>query len=351
MKTIILTGGGTAGHVMPNIALLPELKKHFNNIIYMGTNGIEKQIAESYNLPFCEISAAKLIRKSIFKNITLPFKLICSISQSKKILKKIKPDIVFSKGGFVALPVVIACKKLGIPVISHESDLSMGLANKIILKYATLVLTSFEITAKNKKKCLHVGSPIRQEIFNGDKQKAFEICGFKNTTKKTILFFGGSLGANAINQILVSCVKDLTKDYNIIHITGKNNKTNITESGYYEIEFTNDIQDFFALSDIVVSRAGANSLFELLALKKPMILIPLPKGNSRGDQVENAKYFAVKGYATVILQENLNKTMLIKTIKDLNTKRLILNMQNTPYDNANKKIITQILRHIKKSEA
>ena len=348
MKTIVLTGGGTAGHVMPNIALLPDLQKHFSNIIYIGTNGIEKQIAQSYNLPFYEISASKLTRKSIFKNLSLPFKLISSVSKSKKILKEINPDIVFSKGGFVALPVVIASKQLGIPVLSHESDLSMGLANKVILKFATLVLTSFEKTAKNKNKCLHVGSPIRQEIFHGNKQKARELCGFEQTNKKTILFFGGSLGAEAINQILITSAKDLLKNFNIIHITGKNNKTNIKESGYFQIDFTNEIQDFFALADIVISRAGANSLFELLALKKPMILIPLPKGTSRGDQVENAIYFQEKGYAKVIHQENLNKSILLKTINELDTKKLISNMQNTPYDNANKKIITQILRHTKK---
>lgn len=348
MRTIVLTGGGTAGHVMPHIALLPELKKHFDKIVYIGTNAIEKQIAKEYKIEFYEIKATKFIRKNVCKNFLLPFKLISSIHKSKKLLKEIKPDVIFSKGGFVALPVVIAGKKLGIPTLSHESDMSMGLANKIILKYCNEMITSFSVTAKNNKKCIFIGSPIRQEIFNGNKQKAKEVCKFEKY-KTTILCFGGSLGAKALNDIIVQSVNTLSQKYNIIHITGKDNKTNIKNPSYYQTEFASNIQDFFALSDIVVSRAGANSLFELLAIKKPMILIPLPKGNSRGDQIENAKYFQKNGWAKVILQEDLTKSKFISTIENLDIKKLQENMRNSPYDNANKKIVNQILRYSKKN--
>ena len=349
MKIIVLTGGGTAGHVMPHIALLPELKKYFDKIIYIGTNSIEKQIAKEHNIDFFEIQATKFIRKNIFKNLLLPFKLISSIKKSKNILKKINPSVIFSKGGFVALPVIIAARILGIPTISHESDMSMGLANKIILKYCNVMITSFSKTSTKNKKCIFIGSPIRQEMFDGNKQKAKEICKFEKV-KPTVLVFGGSLGAKALNDIVAQSILKLSNNYNIIHITGKNNKTNIINKSYYQVEFTSDIQDFFALSDIVVSRGGANSLFELLAIKKPMIIIPLPKGNSRGDQVENAKYFEKNGWAKVILQEDLTKSKFVSTIENLDTKKLKTNMQNSPYDNANKKIVTQILRYAKKNE-
>lgn len=348
MRTIVLTGGGTAGHVMPHIALLPELKKHFDKVVYIGTDGIEKQIAKEYNIEFFEIKATKFVRKNIFKNILLPFKLLSSIKKSKLLLKKINPCVIFSKGGFVALPVIIASKLLGIPTISHESDMSMGLANKIILKYCNVMITSFSKTAIKNKKCIFIGSPIRQEIFNGNKQKAKELCKFEKT-KPTILVFGGSLGAKPLNDIVLQSVAKLSNNYNIIHITGKGNKTNVINNSYYQTEFTGEIQDFFSLSDIVVSRGGANSLFELLAIKKPMIIIPLPKGNSRGDQVENAKYFEKNGWAKVILQEDLTKSKFISTIENLDIKKLQENMRNSPYDNANKKIVNQILRYSKKN--
>jgi UDP-N-acetylglucosamine--N-acetylmuramyl-(pentapeptide) pyrophosphoryl-undecaprenol N-acetylglucosamine transferase len=347
MKTIVLTGGGTAGHVMPNMALLPELKKHFDKIEYIGTDGIEKQITAQYGLPFHTISATKLVRKSVLKNLALPFKLFCSIRQCKKILKQVNPQIVFSKGGFVSLPVVIAAKKLGIPVISHESDLTMGVANKVISKYASLMLTSFSSTAKGKK-FLFAGSPIRKEIYLGDKQKAFSICGFK-THRTTLLVFGGSLGAKALNQLVLQSLPELTKRYNVIHITGKGGTLPVENNdAYYQMEFANQIEHFFALADIVITRGGANSLFELLALKKPMLIVPLPKGNSRGDQVENAKYFAQKGWAIMAEQETLNSKKLVRLIDNMPTQKLIQAMKANPHQNPNQKFVEIIVKYANK---
>ena len=171
MKTIVLTGGGTAGHVMPNLALLPELKKHFNRIVYIGTNGIEKKLAKGEGLEFFEIDATKLVRSLTLKNLAIPFKLLKSISQAKKLLKEINPNVVFSKGGFVSIPVAIAAKKLKIPVLTHESDLSLGLANKIISLYSNKTLTAFEKTAEGKKNFVYCGCPVREQIFKGNKNE------------------------------------------------------------------------------------------------------------------------------------------------------------------------------------
>lgn len=347
MKTIVLTGGGTAGHVMPNLALLPHLKKHFEKVYYIGTDGVEKQIIKNAGLAFYQIEATKLHRKSFFKNIKLPFKFLSSIKQSKKILKQLNPSVVFSKGGFVSLPVVIACKKLKIPVISHESDLSFGLANKIILRYANKVITSFQPTAEKNKKCVFAGSPIRPEIFEGNKQTALKATNFAKQ-QKTILFFGGSLGAQAINNTLVKALPTLVQNYNIVHITGKGNKTNFSHSAYCQVEFSNQIQHFFALADLVVCRAGANSLFELLALNKNMLLIPLSKKASRGDQIENAKYFKNKGWANVIFEENLNKNSLIKEIeKSFNSNNQVKATKTFDPAKTNQKIVEIIVSHAK----
>ncbi len=347
MKTIVLTGGGTAGHVVPNMALIPELSKYFEKICYIGSNGIEKQIVKNQHIPFYEISAVKLIRNFSPKNLLLPFKLIKSIKEAKKVLIEINPDAVFSKGGFVALPVVIAAKKLKIPVISHESDLTFGLANKIILHYADLVCTSFQKTAFNKKKCVFTGSPIRKEITEGKAEIARKICGFKNK-KLTLLFFGGSLGAQAINHVVFLSLDKLLKNYNVIHIVGKGNSVEIKKKDYYQMEYTNQIEHFYALSDIIISRAGANSIFELLAIKKPMILIPLPKKQSRGDQIENATYFASKGYSKVIHQENFNTDNLLATLKNFNIVQIKANLNSCLTSNANQKIVGLILKTIKK---
>ena len=342
MRTIVLTGGGTAGHIMPNLALIPELKKYFDKIIYIGSkNGMEKNLVNKFNnVEFIEIDTVKFVRKLTLKNLLIPFKLIHSIRQCKKLLKKIKPNIIFSKGGFVALPVCFAGKSLGIKIISHESDYSFGLANKLILKKCDYMLTSFRDTCSNNK-CIYTGSPIREQIFKGNKEKIQNL--FKDK-QPIILVLGGSLGSKKINENIRKCLDKLTA-FNIMHIVGKDNIQVNAKKNYIQVEFADNIEDYFSASDIVISRAGANTIFELLALKKPMLLIPLGKKASRGDQVENALAFKNKGFASVLYEENLNTENLVKSINNLfkNKEKYIKKMQDFETVSANKLIIDKIL--------
>lgn len=344
MKTIVLTGGGTAGHVVPCLALLPELKKHFNKIVYFGTNGIEKELAEKEGVEFKEIEAVKLIRSFSLKNFLIPVKLFSSIKKTKKLLKEVSPSVVFSKGGYVSIPVAISAKKLKIPVITHESDLSLGLANKIISRYATKTLTAFEKTASGKKNFVWTGSPIKEQIPRGNASTLT----FPNEQKETILFFGGSLGAKAINSAVYMNLNELTRKFNILHITGKGKQKQISNKSYKSVEFTNSIQDYFAKANYVVCRAGANSVFELLSLEKPILLVPLPKKESRGDQIDNARYFKEKGMCEVVSQENLNNN-LIKSIENLqkNARNIIKNIKNNKINSPNKKIVEIIVKNAK----
>lgn len=332
MKTIILTGGGTGGHVIPHIALLPLIKKDFNKIVYIGTNGIEKEIiSKQQDIVFETITATKLKRDCLLKNLTIPFKMMSSIIQAKKILKKYKPDIIFSKGGFVSIPVCIAGKLLKIPIVSHESDLTIGLANKIIYKTCNTFCTSFKKTSQNLNKAVYTGTPIRKEILNGNKEKAYSLTNV-DKLRPTILVMGGSTGALKLNEKLYESLPKLLKEFNVIHIVGKNkgDKTKIYPN-YCQLEYCHNIQDIFAISDFVISRAGSNAIFEFLALKKPMILIPLPKTASRGDQIYNANYFEQKGFSKTILQENLTSELLLKEISYLkeNKEKYIKNMSNS----------------------
>ena len=346
MKNIVFTGGGTGGHIMPNLAIIEELQGF--KIYYFGTNGLEKEILKNYpNIHFVEISAAKLIRRLTLKNLTIPFKLINSIKQAKDKLKEINPILIFSKGGFVSILTCIAGNQLKIPVLTHESDLTLGLANKIIMKKAKYLCCSFKETADKYKNGIHTGSPIRKKIFTGNKDIIFNR--HKITKQKpTILIVGGSLGALTINNIIWSSLDILLKKYNIIHIVGKNKLNNrlINSTNYIQLEFVNDIENYFAASDLVISRAGSNTIFELLALAKPMILIPLSKKSSRGDQILNAKNFEKNKFANTIFEQNLNSDNLIKTIEETlsHKKDFIAKMKN--YKNKNgtteiKKLIDQ----------
>ncbi len=339
MKTIVLTGGGTGGHVTPHIALFDYLKDKYK-IHYIGSDGIEKEIMQGYDfVTFHTIPSVKFIRKITAKNLAIPFVLHKAKKQALAILKEIKPNVIFSKGGYVSIPVVLASAKLGLPIISHESDLSMGLANKIIYRKCNCMCTSFEETAKGHNKCVFTGPPIRKALLQGSKE-----LGYKTTkldrTKKTILFIGGSTGAQAINNLIESNIKVLTRYYNIIHITGKNKSPNITAKSYYKVEYTNTLENLLAISDIVVSRAGSNVINELLAIKKPMLLIPLPKKSSRGDQVQNAELFQKKGYAMVLYQEAMTIDILLDKIKQLLSRQneYIGNMSNSANLDSNQKI-------------
>lgn len=345
-KTIVLTGGGTAGHVCPNINLANSLKKHFDKIVYIGTeNGIEKKLIKSQtDYEYHAIEAVKFVRKKIFKNLLIPFKLSASISQAKKILKETKPSIVFSKGGYVSLPVVIAAHKLKIPVVCHESDLSMGLANKIASKYANKICTNFQITAdKNKSKCICTGSPICLSSLT--KQQAKEKLKIK-TDKPVLLVTGGSLGAKPINELIFKNVNTLAEKYYILHLVGKNNlNKKISHPSYKQIEFSNDMWTIFKACDYAISRAGANTIMELLANEIPTIFIPLPKGVSRGDQVENANYLKKLGLASLILQNDLDIKKLQNELNfiEKESKNIKLKLKHYNFTDGTEKIIKVIL--------
>ena len=340
MKTIVLTGGGTAGHCTPHFALLEGLEKHFDKIYYIvSEQGIEKKLVLEKNIPYYEIPTVKLKRSLTLSNLKIPFMLFKSISSAKKILKELKPSVVFSKGGFVGLPVTIASKKLNIPVIIHESDLSLGLANKIASKFSSATLTTFSSTAKSVKNGLCVGSPVRKELFLGDRERAMKKYGFSNE-KPTLLITGGSSGAKFINDLTVKAIPELVNRFNVLHIVGKNNLSPLSIKGYYQTEFT-DMSKAYAVADISVSRAGSNTLFELLALKIPTLLIPLPKGESRGDQVENAEHFYKQGLVNYIPQEKLNDKVFVSEIYKLyNDKNFLLSkLKKANIEIGNNKII------------
>lgn len=334
-KKIVLTGGGTAGHVYPALAVAEKLTEY--EIHYIGGNGIEKEILKNYpNIKYHEISAVKLERKLTPKNLLIPFKLFKSIKLAKKVLKEISPDIIFSKGGFVSVPVAIAGKKLKIKIVSHESDLSLGLANKIILHFCNKMCTAFEETAKVNTKCVYTGQPIRKKIFQGKKQDF----GF-DKTKPTLLVLGGSLGAKFLNDVIFENLDELTKYFNILHICGKNNFKEISHKNYKGVSYAQNIEDFYATADFVMARSGSGVINELLALEKPMLLIPLSKKCSRGDQIENAKLFKKLGYAEMLEEEDYNFEKLQENLKKIlkNSETIKNNMKKTARNNAVENII------------
>lgn len=353
MKTIVLTGGGTAGHVTPLIALLPQLKKEGYNIQYIGSNnGIEKQLIKECDIPYYGIFSGKLRRYFDLKNFTDPFKVIKGYFQAKKILKQLKPNIVFSKGGFVSVPVVLAAKSRKIPVIVHESDITPGLANKIAFPSAQLICANFPETMKYlpEGKARLTGTPIRSELFKGDKSKGLSFCGFNNK-KPVLLIIGGSTGSKIINDTVKNILPTLLKDYQVVHLCGKGNLDDSLNhmKGYSQFEYIqSELNDIFAASDLVISRAGANVICELLALRKPNILIPLSQYASRGDQILNAKSFDKQGYSFIIIQEDLNTTSLQQAINTVFSKKkdYISTMNSSKLNNS----ITTILELIKEIE-
>ena len=306
MKTIILTGGGTAGHVTPNIALIPALKTADYDIHYIGSyEGMEKALIEDYSIPYHGIATGKLRRYFSWKNFSDPFRVVKGFFEAKRLIKELQPSIVFSKGGFVSVPVVWAAHKNHVPVIIHESDMTPGLANKLSFSSATKICCNFPETLEvlPADKAVLTGSPIRAELMLGDAGKAEEICGFEDPEKPVVMVVGGSLGAASVNDIIRKILPRLTEKFNVLHLCGKG-KTDETLSGtkgYFQMEYAKDeMKDLFALSDVVVSRAGANVICELLALHKPNLLIPLPASASRGDQLLNAESFRKQGFSLVL---------------------------------------------------
>lgn len=326
MKRIILTGGGTAGHVTPNIALIPRLRELGYDIQYIGSyTGIERELIQPFGIPYHGISSGKLRRYFSLQNFTDPFRVIKGFGEAKKLIRDLKPDVIFSKGGFVSVPVVLAGKKCNVPVIIHESDMTPGLANKIAIPSATKVCCNFPETLEHlpKEKAVLTGSPIRQELLSGNKIAAMDLCGF-SAGKPVILVIGGSLGAVAVNQAVRDALPELLESFQIVHLCGKGK---VDESfngtkGYKQFEYIKDeLRDIFALADIVISRAGANAICELLALHKPNILIPLSANASRGDQILNARSFERQGFSIVLEEEEVSKETLLAAVDKLYRSR------------------------------
>ncbi|MBQ9156285.1 MAG: undecaprenyldiphospho-muramoylpentapeptide beta-N-acetylglucosaminyltransferase [Eubacterium sp.] len=326
MKRIILTGGGTAGHVTPNMALIPRLKEEGFDIHYIGSyNGIERKLIEELGIPYHGISSGKLRRYFDVKNFSDPFKVMKGYAEASHLIKKLKPNIVFSKGGFVSVPVVLAARRRKVPAIIHESDITPGLANKLSIPSATKVCCNFPETLEHlpEDKAVLSGSPIRQELFSGSRQEGLALCGFDGS-KPVLLAMGGSLGAVAINKAIRANLPDLLKEFDIIHLCGKGNYDPelSDQAGYKQFEYAkSELTHLFAATDLIISRAGANAICELLALKKPNILIPLPASASRGDQLLNAASFEKSGYSYVIQEEELVDDALLKAVQYVYNER------------------------------
>lgn len=324
-KTIVLTGGGTAGHVTPNLAIIPKLKDHGFHIEYIGTKeGMEKEIIGCADIPYHTISAGKLRRYFSLKNFTDPFKILAGYVKAGRILNRLQPAAVFSKGGFVSVPVVYAAHRKKIPVVLHESDYTPGLANRLCIPRADKICVAFEPTLKyvpaGKGVC--TGLPIRQELLSGSKATGLSICGFSGE-KPVLLVMGGSLGAKALNDAIDAVLDELTQAFDVVHIRGKNNlRSGFLPCGYKQFEFVNcELPHIYAAADIMVSRAGATAVFEILSLALPALLVPLPKATSRGDQILNAQYFKEKGFSLVLEQENMTPQTLMDSIRTLYDKR------------------------------
>lgn len=323
-KTILFTGGGSAGHVTPNLALIKKFQAENWQVFYVGShNGIEKEIISKIDIPYYSISTGKLRRYFSWQNFIDPFKVMTGFFQAYSICRKLKPAVVFSKGGFVSLPVVLAAWLNKIPVVAHESDLTPGLTTRLCVPFVNTICLTFpesEKYFKDKKKILITGTPVRSELLNGDAKKGREFCHF-SADKKIILVIGGGLGAKKINETIRFLLPQLLEKYQIVHLCGKGKLSQDfqNKNGYMQFEYLHEeLPDVMAPADFIISRAGANSLYELLALKKPHILIPLPTAGSRGDQIDNANYFACLGLSQVISEEELTPEKLLTKIEWMN---------------------------------
>lgn len=352
MKRIVLTGGGTAGHVTPNIALIPSLREAGYDIFYIGSyDGIEKKLISDFDIPYYGISSGKLRRYFDIKNFTDPFKVLKGCKEAYSIIKKLKPDILFSKGGFVSVPVVFAAKRLKIPIIIHESDMTPGLANKLSIPSASRVCCNFPETVKYlpEGKAVLTGSPIRKELSQGSKLSGLKFCNF-TANKPVILVVGGSMGAVAVNNSIRSILPTLLEKFQVVHLCGKDKLDNSLKNlkGYVQFEYIKEeLKDLFAISDVVVSRAGANAICELLALKKPNILIPLSASASRGDQILNARSFENQGFSCVIEEEQLTDELLIQSITNVyENRQVFINKMSESNQSDAVSIITRLITEL-----
>lgn len=354
MKRIVLTGGGTAGHVTPNLALLPSLINEGYDVQYIGSyEGMEKSLVMDMDIPYHGISSGKLRRYFDLKNFTDPFRVLKGFSEANKLMKTLKPDVVFSKGGFVSVPVVIAAKKNHIPAIIHESDMTPGLANKLCFSSAVKICCNFPETLDNlpKNKAVLTGSPIRAELKEGSREAAKALCKFEDD-KPVILSVGGSLGAAGVNKALREALPELLKDFNIVHLCGKGklDESLVGTKGYFQMEYAKDeMKDLFAYCDIIISRAGANAICEFLSLRKPNLLIPLPASASRGDQILNAKSFVNQGFSMMLDEDTMSKEDFVKAVYDLfeNRDKYVAAMESSNQSDAVRSVMELIKEYTK----
>lgn len=349
MKKILFTGGGSAGHVIPNVALIEEiLSDGFADVCYMGTDGIEKNIVAEWKIPYYQIDCPKLIRGGGFaalkRNLQIPLAFLRAVRSAEEGLKTFQPDLVFSKGGYVALPVVFAARLLKIPCFAHESDFSLGLANRLSAGKCRCVFTSFPETAEKLRNGKYSGAPIRRSVLASTRAEArrkFDI----PFDKKVLLVFGGGSGSAAINEAVRANLKTLAQNYTILHVCGKGNKVRSNFTNYRQEEFISDMGSAYACADLVLSRSGAGTVFEVLALKKPALFIPL-EGQTRGDQKQNATYFKRKGLCHVLPQNRLHElpTAIDAAFTD---EELKLRLQTNPPVNGNANILSEIRKALR----
>ena len=354
MKKIVLTGGGTAGHVTPNIALIPRLRELGYEISYIGSyTGIEKKLIEAEGIPYYGISSGKLRRYFDLKNFSDPFRVLKGIGEARALMKELDPDIVFSKGGFVAVPVVRAAAARHIPVISHESDMTPGLANKLSMPMAKKICCNFPETAATlpAEKAVVTGTPVRAELLSGSRENGYRFTRV-DRDRPVLMIIGGSLGATAVNEAVRRILPQLLPTFNVVHLCGKGKVDPSLNglAGYRQYDYIREeLADLFALADIVISRAGANAICELLALRKPNLLIPLSAKASRGDQILNAASFEKQGYSMVLQEDDMTDEDLLKAVFELyeNRSRYIEAMEkNTQKDSVT--IITELIEEYRR---
>lgn len=354
MKKIVLTGGGTAGHVTPNLALIPRLLQDGWEVHYIGAanSAEEGLIARVPEVTFHTVSVGKLRRYFDPKNFSDPFRVIKGVAQATRIIRKLKPNVVFSKGGFVSVPVVYGAKLNGVPVVTHESDMTPGLANRLCMPVAKVQCCTFPEAVKYAKgKGVHTGTPIRPEVLSGDRRKARERFGF-NDSRPVLMVVGGSSGAQAVNQVVWQALPRLTENFQVLHLCGKGNLNDSAEgtANYVQKEYLNEeMADAYACADVIVSRAGANALCEILAARKPALLIPYPKGASRGDQLLNAESFRQRGLSRVLLQEDMTPETLVRGVEEVYRDRgaLYAAMAAEPASNGIDNVLEQIYKYAK----
>lgn len=347
-KLIVFTGGGSAGHVVPNLAIIQALPPETWQVAYIGAQGIEKKLVHAANIPYYEISTGKLHRRLTLKNLLTPYKVLKGIYQAYRHLKKLRPQMVFSKGGFVAFPVVFSAWLQKIPVICHESDLTPGLANKLSLPFAKKICVTFEESRQQSdpRKVIVTGTPLRSSLFQGQKARGLAIAKFQ-TDRPVILVYAGGSGSLKINRVLREALPELLQTFQVIHLCGQGNLAKEGAEGYFQLEYASaELPDLLAAADLVISRAGANSLYELIALHKPHLLIPLSRKVSRGDQIENAAYAKQRGLSLVLEEEALSANTLVSAISQLFTERAGYHtaLENYPLPHS-LKIIQELINH------